>query len=180
MSDNKNIYTVSMVSPDLFDAFAHQARKIFHDHELGTLLDSIRDKGIKTPLTARRSLTNARRFELVAGERRLRAAKQLGLTEVPVFIRELTDAEAEEESLIENMARVNLTPVEEANAFKRMLELANDAGEKLYTITSLAKKIGRGEADIRAGLKILNAPMSLLKEIDMTKDELKALPDYAM
>lgn len=171
MSDNKGIYTVSMISPELFDAFAHQARKIFHDHELGTLLESIRDKGIKTPLTARRSPVNARRYELVAGERRLRAARELGLAEVPVFIRDLTDAEAEEESLIENMARVNLTPVEEANAFKRMLELESSDGTKLYTISSLAKKLARGEADIRAGLKILNSPMSLLKEIDTTKDE---------
>jgi ParB family chromosome partitioning protein len=171
MSDLQSIYTVSMISPALFDPFAHQARKIFHDHELGTLLDSIRDKGIKTPLTARRSKTNPERLELVAGERRLRAAKQLGLAEVPVFIRDLSDTDAEEESLIENMARVNLTPVEEANAFKRMLELEDAAGQKLYSIKSLAKKLARGEADIRAGLKMLNAPDSLLKEIDTTKEE---------
>ena len=166
---NNNTYVVSFVSPDLIDPFAHQARKIFHNQELGTLLESIRSGGIKTPLTVRRSLTNIKRYELVAGERRLRAAKELGAPEVPVFIRDLTDAEAEEESLLENMARVNLTPVEEANAFKRMLELTDTEGGKLYTITSLARKIGRGESDIRAGLKILNAPSSLLKEIDMTR-----------
>lgn len=172
MSNNKDHYLVTLVSPALLDPFSHQARKIFHERDLGTLIESIRERGISQPLIARPAPNNAKRLELVAGERRLRAARELGLAEVPVIIRQLNDEQAEEESLTENLARVNLTPVEEANAFKRMLELtAHEGGGKLYTILGLAKKIGREEWEIRQALKVLNAPDLLLKEIDMPKDE---------
>ncbi len=167
----QSYYEVTLVPTGNIDPFSHQARKIFHDRDLGTLLDSIRELGITQPLIARASATNIQRLELVAGERRLRAAKELGLKMVPVMVRTLTDQQAEEESLVENLGRVNLTPVEEANAFKRMMELTNGAGERIYTVEALAKKIGREPWEITTGLKVLNAPESLLKEIDMAKGE---------
>lgn len=164
-------YQVQLYPTGQIDSFTHQARKIFHERDLGTLIESIRELGISHPLIARPSPTHTARIELVAGERRWRAAKEIGLKEVPVIIRELTDEEAEEESLTENLARVNLTPVEEANAFKRMLELTHEGGGKIYTIEALAKKIGRESWEIQEGLKMLNAPDSLLKEIDKSKGE---------
>lgn len=161
-----------MVPTGVIDPFSHQARKIFHERDLGTLIDSIRELGrITQPLIARPSAMNVKRLELVAGERRLRAARELGMKEVPVMVRELTDQQAEEESLVENLGRVNLTPVEEANAYRRMLELTAEDGTKIYTILALAKKIGREEWEIRTGLKVLNAPECLLQEIDMVKSD---------
>ena len=96
----------------------YQPRKFFKEEALEELSQSIKEYGIIQPLTVRRV---GEKFELVAGERRWRAAKKAGLKEVPVIIRDYTDQEIVEISLIENIQREDLNPIEEALAYKRLL-----------------------------------------------------------
>src|SRR5262245_23667883 len=97
----------------------HQPRQVFDLEKLEELARSIRSKGLLQPIMVRRSDEG---YELVAGERRLRAAAQAGLERVPVVIREMNDGEAAEISLIENIQREDLNPIEKALAFKRLME----------------------------------------------------------
>ena len=94
-----------------------QPRKNFDIEALNTLADSIRQNGVIQPLLVR-SMPDGT-YQIVAGERRWRAAKMAGLTEVPVLVRELTDLQAQQIALIENLQRENLNPIEEASAFVR-------------------------------------------------------------
>ena len=94
-----------------------QPRKVFQENELEELVESLRQHGVIQPLVAR---SNGGRFELIAGERRWRAAKKLGLDEVPVLVREASDRDVLEMALIENLQRADLNPVEEAKAYVRL------------------------------------------------------------
>ena len=93
-----------------------QPRKNFDPEALKTLADSIRQNGVIQPLLVRSMPDGS--YQIVAGERRWRAAKMAGLTEVPVFIKELTDLQAQQIALIENLQRENLNPIEEASGYK--------------------------------------------------------------
>lgn len=112
-------------------------RKNFDDASLEKLADSIRNTGIHLPLIVRPQNGH---FEIVAGERRYRAAKKAGLEQLPALIRQLTDEQAMEVQLIENLQRKEVHPLEEAEGFRRLL----DSGK--YTVESLAKKIGEGKS----------------------------------
>ena len=103
----------------------------------------------------------------------MRGAKVVGLAAVPVIVRELSDVEAEEIHLLENLGRENLTPVEQAQAFKRMLDLKGGNEQSLYTQETLAKKVGCHEWEIRQALKILAAPASILEALDVPEDQRK-------
>jgi ParB family chromosome partitioning protein len=97
----------------------YQPRRHFAEDEMAALADSIKAQGIIQPLIARKDATG---YELVAGERRLRAAKMAGLTEVPVVIREMTDAQMLEMSIVENIQREDFNPIEEADAYHRLID----------------------------------------------------------
>ena len=96
----------------------YQPRKVFNDEALKELSSSIKQHGVFTPILVKKSIQG---YDLIAGERRLRASKLAGLKEVPVIVRELTDQEIVEISLIENIQREDLNPIEEAQAYKRLL-----------------------------------------------------------
>jgi ParB family chromosome partitioning protein len=136
---------------------ARQPRKDFGREALQELIDSIRQHGIIQPLivrpaTARLSSARdaVRRFELIAGERRWRAAQEIGLTEVPVIIRSASDLEVLELSLIENLQRADLNPIEEAQGYAR---LANEFGVRQEDI---ALKVGRSRAAVANALRLLD------------------------
>src|SRR6202040_2998490 len=99
---------------------AFQPRRRFAEAELDALAQSIREKGILQPLLVRPLAAEEADFELVAGERRWRAAQRVGLHEVPVIIRRITDTEALEIALVENLQREDLSPLEEAEAYSRL------------------------------------------------------------
>lgn len=138
-------------------ANAQQPRTVFEASALEELASSIAEKGVLQPLLVR---PRGNGYEIVAGERRFRAAKLAGLTEVPVVVRDLDDRETLEIALIENLQRENLNPLEEARAFQGLLELG-------LTQEQLAKTLGKGRSTIANGLRLLN----------LSRDAQKALED---
>jgi ParB family chromosome partitioning protein len=124
-----------------------QPRREFQREALQELVDSIRERGIIQPLIVR---PVNRQFELIAGERRWRAAKEVGLTEAPAIVRQATDLEVLELSLIENLQRADLNPIEEAQAYAR---LANDFGMRQEDI---AQKVGKSRASIANAMRLLD------------------------
>ena len=126
---------------------ALQPRKDFGREALQELIDSIRQHGIIQPLIVRQV---GARFELIAGERRWRAAQEIGLTEVPAIIRSASDLEVLELSLIENLQRADLNPIEEAQGYAR---LANEFGMRQEDI---ALKVGRSRVAVANALRLLD------------------------
>jgi ParB family transcriptional regulator, chromosome partitioning protein len=123
-----------------------QPRKDFNEEQLRELADSIREKGIIEPLIVRRSQNG---YELIAGERRLRAARLAGLKEVPVIVRDATEEESLELAIIENIQRANLNPVEEALAYKNLMERFSLSQD------DTAKKVGKERATVANYLRLL-------------------------
>jgi ParB family transcriptional regulator, chromosome partitioning protein len=126
---------------------ALQPRKDFGREALQELIDSIRQHGIIQPLIVRQS---GARFELIAGERRFRAAQEIGLTTVPVIIRTANDLEVLELSLIENLQRADLNPIEEAQGYARL------ANEFQMRQEDIALKVGRSRAAVANALRVLD------------------------
>jgi len=124
-----------------------QPRTVFRDEHLEELVASIKEHGIIQPLIARQ---RGDKFELIAGERRWRAAQKVGLTEAPVIIREASDQDVLELALIENLQREDLNPIEEANAFAR---LAREFGLRQEDI---AQKVGKSRAAVANSMRLLD------------------------
>lgn len=127
----------------------YQPRKDFDQNELQELADSIKENGVFQPILVRKSLSG---YELVAGERRLRASKLAGLQEIPVIIKDFNDKEMMEISLLENIQRKDLTPIEEASAYEQLIKKLN------YTQDQLAKRIGKSRANVTNLLRLLSLP----------------------
>lgn len=127
----------------------YQPRTSFSDEELNKLKESILEQGILQPLLVRK---NDNSYELIAGERRLRAAKLADLTHVPALIRDLSDRQMLEVSIIENVQRENLNPLEEAEAYHRLIE------EFQYTQEMVAQKIGKNRSTIANFLRLRALP----------------------
>lgn len=134
-----------------------QPRSVFDDEALSELAASIKEIGILQPPVVRRLSEN--QYELIMGERRLRASKLAGLKRIPVIIRETSDNELLREALIENIHRSNLNSLEEAAAYNQML---NDFG---LTHDELAKRIGKSRPVISNTLRLLNLPASVQKKL---------------
>jgi ParB family chromosome partitioning protein len=126
-----------------------QPRKEFERGALQELVDSIRQHGIIQPLIVRQV---EGRYELIAGERRWRAAQEAGLTQAPVIVRHASDLEVIELSLIENLQRADLNPIEEAQAYARL------AGEFGMRQEDIARKVGRSRAAIANSMRLLDLP----------------------
>lgn len=129
-----------------------QPRKQFRAEPAGELVDSIREHGVIQPLIVRHV---AGKYELIAGERRWRAAQEVGLKAVPVIVREATDLEVLELALIENLQREDLNPMEEAQAYHR---LARDFS---LTQEDIAKRVGKSRAAVANSLRLLDLDASV-------------------
>jgi len=129
-----------------------QPRSQFDDDKLTNLIDSIREKGIIQPLVVRPLDPGLGTYEIIAGERRWRAARTLNLEQVPVIVREYNDHEALEIALIENIQRDDLTPIEEAEGYQRLLE------EFHYTQEQLARSIGKSRSHVANMLRLNQLP----------------------
>ncbi|MFR5135232.1 MAG: ParB/RepB/Spo0J family partition protein [Acutalibacter sp.] len=127
-----------------------QPRKEFDSEALSELADSISQHGVLQPLLLRPLLTGG--YRIVAGERRWRAARMAGLTEVPAIIREMSDAEEMLFALIENLQREDLTPLEEARGYRTLIE-AQD-----FTQEEVSKAVGKSRPAITNALRLLNLP----------------------
>ena len=170
-SDNSNeiqvkkTLRVSEIEPN-----REQPRKVFSDEAITALADSIRDHGMLQPILVR-PLENGG-YQIVAGERRWRAARMLGLDEVPVNIREMSDSEAMQIAIIENLQRENLNPVEEANGYNELIEKYGMTQDKV------AKMVGRSRSAIANAVRILSLPDDVLKLVqngDLSAGHAKAL-----
>jgi len=139
---------------------AFQPRRHFDDEALKGLTESIRERGILEPIVVRLVAGTQESFEIVAGERRWRAAQRAGLHDVPVIVRALSDREALEYGLIENVQRQDLSPLEEAEGYKRLLE------EFSHTQDNLAKIVGKSRPHITNMLRILALPAPVKQMID--------------
>lgn len=134
-----------------------QPRKTFSDAELAELAASIREKGVLQPILLRAVANRPYMYEIVAGERRYRASKLAGKTEIPALIKTLTDENAMEIALIENVQRENLNPIEEANAYKNLMHACG------YELGDIVRLIGKSESYIRNAMRIITLPESVQK-----------------
>ena len=142
---------------DRIDPAVDQPRSIFKQDKLEELAQSIRHNGIIQPLVVRR---NGERFQLIAGERRWRAAQQAGLHKVPCIVKEVPDENVLELSLIENIQREELNPIEEANAYKKLLEKQNLTQEEVAT------RVGKDRTSITNSLRLLKLPLEIQKMVE--------------
>jgi ParB family chromosome partitioning protein len=143
---------------EMMRASPNNPRKHFAEQDLEELANSIRDKGLLQPIVVRPVADGG--YEIVAGERRWRAAQRAGVHDVPVLIRELSDGEALEIALIENIQRSDLNPLEEARAYGLLLEQFS------YTQQQLAESIGKSRSHIANTLRLLNLPDSVRRQIE--------------
>ena len=140
-----------------------QPRTSFHPDSLAELIDSIRSQGILQPLLARPHPDRPNQFQIIAGERRWRAAQQAGLHEVPVLIRELTDMDAMSASLVENLQRQDLNPIEEGEGFRRLVE------EFGLTQEQLGAAVGKSRSHVANAMRLLNLPPSVRQDVQSGK-----------
>lgn len=127
-------------------------RRHFGDADLTDLAQSIREHGVVQPVVARPSPTQAGRYEIIAGERRWRAAQRAGLTEIPIIVRDVNDRTALELAIIENVQRTDLNPVEEALGYQQLID---DHG---YTQADLGNVIGKSRSHVANTLRLLKLP----------------------
>jgi ParB family transcriptional regulator, chromosome partitioning protein len=139
---------------------AFQPRRRFDDEAIKGLAESIRERGVVQPLMVRQVEGERNVYEIIAGERRWRAAQQAGLHEVPVIVRTFSDREAMEVGLIENVQREDLSPLEEAEGYRRLME------EFQHSQDGLAKVVGKSRPHITNMLRLLTLPTAVKQMID--------------
>jgi len=132
-----------------------QPRKTFNEPELQELAKSIKEQGVLVPIILREVKNKSYLYEIVAGERRYRAAQIAGLSEIPALVKTLTDKNAMEIALIENVQRENLNPIEEADGYKNLM------GKCQYSLSDVSKLIGKSESYIRNLMRINSLPESV-------------------
>lgn len=148
------------VPADLLSPGRFQPRRRFDEKALKALARSVREHGILQPILVRPAKEAPERFEIVAGERRWMAATRAGLAEVPVVVRELDDRSAMEAALVENIQRNALSPIEEAEGYKRLLE------EFRCTQSRLSAVVGRSRPHIANTLRLLTLPEPVRNLVD--------------
>lgn len=137
----------------------NQPRKMFDEGDLADLTESIRSKGVLQPLIVRPDPTTSGRYQIVAGERRWRAAQKAQLHTLPVIQRPLTDTEVLEIGIIENVQRADLNPVEEAMGYRQLIETFG------HTQDQLATALGKSRSHIANLMRLLNLPEPLLDHL---------------
>lgn len=145
--DNVDQSRVEEIFVDQIEANPFQPRSTFDEDALNELADSIKEKGVIQPITVRK--VKAEKYQIVAGERRWRASKLVGLKKIPAVIRNFDDQEMLEIALIENIQREDLNPVEEAKAYKEMLNNFE------ITQEDLAKRVGKSRSNVSNMIRLL-------------------------
>ncbi len=136
-----------------------QPRRTFVEAELEELAESIRTKGVIQPILVRTDPANAEMFEIIAGERRWRAARRAGLTVMPAVVREMDDREMLEIAIIENVQRSDLNAVEEAEAYKSLIDRFGRTQE------SVAQQVGKSREHVSNTLRLLNLPEDVREHV---------------
>ncbi|MBP9991286.1 MAG: ParB/RepB/Spo0J family partition protein [Bacteroidales bacterium] len=154
--------SVSFVPIDKIDTNPFQPRKEFNQEALDELAQSISRQGVITPITVRKMPDD--RYQLIAGERRLRASKQVGLKEIPAYVRVATDGQMMEMALVENIQRENLNAMEVAFSYNALLE------ECQLTHEQLSERVGKNRSTITNYLRLLNLPAET--QIALSEDKI--------
>ena len=154
----KNQLSISDLIPNKY-----QPRKIFDENNLNDLTSSIKERGILQPIIVRKSNDDKSKFEIIAGERRWLAAQRAGLHKVPVVITEADDLKSLEFSIVENIQRHDLNPLEEAQGYKRLID------EFSYDQDKVSKFIGKSRTHITNTLRLLTLPTEVIKLIEAQK-----------
>ena len=141
---------IAQISPN-----PDQPRKTFNEKELAELAESVKEKGVLVPIILRGVKNKPYLYEIVAGERRFRAAQKAGLSEIPALVKTLDDKNAMEIALIENVQRENLNPIEEAEGYENLMQKCH------YSLQDVSKLIGKSESYIRNLMRINNLPESV-------------------
>ena len=158
VESKKNQLSISDLVPNKF-----QPRKIFDEQNLLDLTNSIIERGILQPIIVRTSSDNETKYEIIAGERRWLAAQKAGLHNVPVIITEVDDLKSLEFAIVENVQRHDLSPLEEAQGYKRLIE------EFSYDQEKVSKFIGKSRTYITNSLRLLTLPVDVIKLIESRK-----------
>ena len=146
-----------------------QPRTVFDEEAISTLADSIKEHGLLQPILVRPYKDG---YQIVAGERRWRACRLLGMTEIPAVVSEMTDIEVAQAAIVENLQRENLNPIEEAEGFKELADKYNMTQEEI------AQKVGRSRSAITNALRLLALPDEIVKMLsngDITTGHAKAI-----
>ncbi len=160
------------VAIEKIEANPEQPRRLFKREDLGELATSIREKGVLQPLIVRKNPRNPDGYEIVAGERRWRAAQMAQLHQLPVLIREYTDAEVLEVAIIENVQRSDLNPVEEAAGYRQLMDRFGHTQEKL------AEALSKSRSHIANLLRLLQLPeevLDMVRQGDLSAGHARAL-----
>ena len=168
--------TIQSISIDALEPGPFQPRLSMAPDALAELVESIKARGILQPLLARPHPAENGRFQIIAGERRWRAAQQAGLHEVPVLLRDLADSDAMAASLVENLQRQDLNAIEEADGYKRLIEEFGLTQEKL------GEAVGKSRSHIANCLRLLNLPASVRADVQagkLTAGHARALLSHA-
>jgi ParB family chromosome partitioning protein len=147
---------VADIAIDQIDVNPNQPRKVFDSRALEELTASIRSTGVIQPVVVRRFGGG---YQLIAGERRWRAARQAGLTRIPAVVRDATDAQSLEMALVENLLREDLNPMEEAEAYQKLLAQFG------WTQEELAQRVGRDRSSIANALRLLRLPEAIQADL---------------
>ena len=138
----------------------YQPRKEFDREKLDELAQSIKENGVIQPIIVRQSPVIG--YEILAGERRYRASRLAGLTSIPAVVKQLSDQEMMVQSIIENLQRENLNPIEEARAYESLID-------KGFTHTEIADKMGKSRPYISNSIRLLSLPEQILSEVENGK-----------
>ncbi len=150
--NTKSVRPDTVLPIEAMSANPDQPRRVFKEDALADLAASIREKGILQPIIVRQHPSRSDHYEIVAGERRWRAAQRASLHEVPVLIRDLSDSEVLELAIIENVQRSDLNPLEEALGYRQLMDRFGHTQEKL------ASSLGKSRSHIANLLRLLNLP----------------------
>ncbi|OQY18087.1 MAG: chromosome partitioning protein ParB [Desulfobacteraceae bacterium 4572_35.1] len=153
-SDGDSKYFLCAI--DELKPYANQPRKVFDDEKMAELVASIKEKGVIQPLVVRRV---ADHYQIIAGERRWRAAQKAGLTQVPVTVQDVAEDHAMEIALIENIQREDLNAIEEANAYKQLIEKFSLRQE------DVAQRVGKSRASITNSIRLLTLPTEIQEDV---------------
>ena len=162
--NEKNIQNFKLINISEIKANKDQPRKDFKKEELEELASSIKSQGVLQPIVVRKKAEE--QYEIIAGERRWRGAQIAGLHEIPALVKEMTDNEAREAALIENIQREDLNAIEQAKAYQYLKDNLNSS------ITEIAKTVGKSRPAVSNSLRLLNLPLEIQDSI--LKNEINA------
>lgn len=163
---------ITLVEISLLVPSPFQPRRVFAPEALADLVRSIREKGVLQPLLVRRHPTHEHMYEIIAGERRFRASKEAGLKQIPVIVKDFDDKAALEVALIENLQREDLNPLEEGEAYRRLLN------EFHYTQEELSQVVGKSRSHVANMMRLLDLPddiKQLVEKKELTIGHARAL-----